>query len=1070
MLASVLQKQHENRAEAAAELAALQAELRAAQDEEAALRASTTGEPARLAAEESRLAQQLQQQIRAAAVRAVGQFAATTAAAQDRVSKQRYAQQLAAQHRANEEVDGHLAYLHRHSMRVSEELAEQATTAYLNVHRKERSHWLGARQAAKNQLQTAQLDFAALVHDVGTLIQHEDNASLVVEKGSYAEQDDDIANMDDVNSEDESLHEGGGSQDGGGSMRTRATKRTTATRKTGVTAVSRALQSVAGRSRSSRRMQAAATLFGGSRRDGAGMRTVRTSSRESMIVDGVGEIRGGRGPNLLSKPRPGGGDDDGIRGGISDEESTDSEDEGVDFRGTTHDKLTSEPFLLHKDRVNAFYEDAQRFLGPDPKSAHYTGEAEQELKHRVLAALRRDITRADLRTHTLPSARVGTVTAFLDMSVPTVHHETLELTDGSFSSPLGHVLSKAAGETPHSPRRASMAIARRRSTLGPLTPLANSGRASSAPKERTRAPPSPPPRFPRDGAGEGGSDPMQRPTGLSVRTGGSPLQRGVPPPSTEPTAGSVGSSSPRRRVTISRTASESRIVIPDAPVFKGGGNVPSPSARAGSPRKSILKRSSSGRIVDSPGDGSPKRAGFAVGGAGGQRARARTAPSLGFSIAEEEQHDSAVPLQRDVSLESAVSNDSAFDVGGPVRSVSVSSPGLAGLLAPVAELPPSMETVTPHSYGNSTRPPAAMHFGGQGEAVSLGSSARSLSDTLHRSATMGQHFPPQAPAARDSAVTAVPAPRCDALGCTAAATRGSTSRSGGGLALTAGGVDGSECFAPEDGDGQLNDTAGELVFSTERQDAADVVRSVGPVALPDEEALMPDDLEVALDAQETQRGRTAMDKLRVSELLCCMVHCLLAVRVCCAQDAVLRDYKRGVTYSPRELLQWLQSTQKMAVETSLIRGDADTLRSIKVSAKHRTQGRLHACMLHHAPPPLLQEAYEAELRRLGEIASIVAMEDYYAHLTAASEEARFAVDAHGEEASDAVHARLAADGDALGAAMERQGELMSTAAQVRADIALSHKAYEAKHGETVPVARELLPHIDQLPQELLLGT
>ena len=114
-----------------------------------------------------------------------------------------------------------------------------------------------------------------------------------------------------------------------------------------------------------------------------------------------------------------------------------------------------------------------------------------------------------------------------------------------------------------------------------------------------------------------------------------------------------------------------------------------------------------------------------------------------------------------------------------------------------------------------------------------------------------------------------------------------------------------------------------------------------------------------------------------------------------------------------------------------------------------------------------QEAYDAELQRLGEIASIVAMEDYHAHLSAASEEARFAVDAHGEAVSDAVHARLAADGDALGAAMERQGELMATAAQVRNDIAVAHRAYEAKHGETVPVARELLPHIDQLPQELL---
>ncbi len=115
----------------------------------------------------------------------------------------------------------------------------------------------------------------------------------------------------------------------------------------------------------------------------------------------------------------------------------------------------------------------------------------------------------------------------------------------------------------------------------------------------------------------------------------------------------------------------------------------------------------------------------------------------------------------------------------------------------------------------------------------------------------------------------------------------------------------------------------------------------------------------------------------------------------------------------------------------------------------------------------IQDAYDAELERLGEIASIVAMEDYHAHLTAASEEARFAVDAHGEAVSDAVHARMAADEDALGAALERQGELMATAAQVRTDIAVAHRAYEKKHGETVPVARELLPHIDQLPQELL---
>ncbi len=863
MLASVLRQQHENQVAAAAELAALQAELRAAQDEEAALRSSTMGEPARLAAEEARLAQELQKQIRSAAVRAVGDFAATTAAAQDRVTKERYALQLAAQHRANEEVDGHIAYLHRHSMRVSEELAEQATTAYLNVHRKELQHWLNARQQAKNQLQTAQLDFAALVHDVGSLIQHEDNASLVVEKGSFAEQDDDIANMDDVNSEDESIHEGGGSQDGGGSMRTRATKRTTATRKTGMTAVSRALQSVAGRSRSSRRMQAAATLFGGSRRDGAGMRTVRTSSRGSMIVDGVGEIKGGRGPNLLSKPRLGGGADDGIRGGISDEESTDSEDEGVDFRGTTHDKLTSEPLLLHKDRVNAFYEDAQRYLGPDPKSAHYTGEAEQELKERVLVALRRDITRADLRTHTLPSARVGTVTAFLDTTVPTVHHETLELTDGSFSSPLGHVLSQAAGETPHSPRRASMAIARRRSTLGPLMNLASTagGRSASAPKER-RGPPSPPPRTPRDGAGDGGTAPMQRPAGLSIATGGSPLQRAASNPPA-PSPGSVGSSSPRRRVTISRTASESRIVVPDAPVFKGK-SVPSPAARAGSPRKSILKRSSSGRIVDAPGGRSPKRAGFAVVGGVEQRGRARTGSSVGFSIAEEEEegeHGSSVPLRRDASTES---NDSAFDVGGPVRSVSVSSPGLDSMLAPLHELPTSLETVTPSGVGGARSPgPPPVRFG-EGGVSPLNASSGSLGDTLHRKGTMGQHFPPQLPSKRGGLAHVQPSPRRDAMDATAAVTGGSRGGSTGGGMLALSSSEGGQVLAPEDGDGQLNDGAGELVFSSERPDAVDLARSQGPTALPDDESLMPDDLEVALTPQETREGRTVMNKLRVS--------------------------------------------------------------------------------------------------------------------------------------------------------------------------------------------------------------
>jgi hypothetical protein len=108
-----------------------------------------------------------------------------------------------------------------------------------------------------------------------------------------------------------------------------------------------------------------------------------------------------------------------------------------------------------------------------------------------------------------------------------------------------------------------------------------------------------------------------------------------------------------------------------------------------------------------------------------------------------------------------------------------------------------------------------------------------------------------------------------------------------------------------------------------------------------------------------------------------------------------------------------------------------------------------------------------ELARLSEIGSIVAMEDYHAHLAAAAEEARTAVDAHGEVVSAAVQSRLAADDEALGAALERQGELLATAAQVRGDIAAAHKAYEAKHDETVPVARELLPHIDQLPLEML---
>ncbi len=73
-------------------------------------------------------------------------------------------------------------------------------------------------------------------------------------------------------------------------------------------------------------------------------------------------------------------------------------------------------------------------------------------------------------------------------------------------------------------------------------------------------------------------------------------------------------------------------------------------------------------------------------------------------------------------------------------------------------------------------------------------------------------------------------------------------------------------------------------------------------------------------------------------------YCVLAcAHVCSAQDAVLHDYKRGVTYSDRELLQWLQATQRMAVHTSLLRGDKDTLQDIKVRVLSLQPLRTGAC-------------------------------------------------------------------------------------------------------------------------------
>ncbi|CAE7764428.1 unnamed protein product, partial [Symbiodinium sp. KB8] len=474
-LAMVLQTQHEANALAREELAQLTAELAALQAEEAAAESAAAQEPGRLAAQEAELGKALKAKIHQAATAAVADFEASTAAVQSSVTQERYQEQLAAQRAADDEVDGHLAYLHRHSLTVGRDLAGQAAAAYLAVHRKELVHWLRERSKAKEELQLAQTDFAALVHDVAALVEHEDNASLVVEKGSFVEDDSDLGRLSDVESDDESISSSraGLASTATWSVTTKASRKS---RKSLAAKSQVGSKSHSGRSRTSRRIRAGKTMFGGRKRAAEGVRTVRTSSRGATILDGFGEIKGGQGPNLLTAVRGEDGEEDGIRGGISDEESTDSEDEGVDERRTTHDKLTAEPLLLHKDRVNAFFEDPARALGPDVPSAHYTGEAEEELRSRVLDLLRRDITRADLRTHTLPSARVGTVTAHLDTAEPDLHGDTLHLPDGSFSSPLGHVLAKQEGRPPKSPRRTSMAV------------MARTGSSSSLRKSPSRSP------------------------------------------------------------------------------------------------------------------------------------------------------------------------------------------------------------------------------------------------------------------------------------------------------------------------------------------------------------------------------------------------------------------------------------------------------------------------------------------------------------------------------------------------------------------------------------------------------
>ena len=105
------------------------------------------------------------------------------------------------------------------------------------------------------------------------------------------------------------------------------------------------------------------------------------------------------------------------------------------------------------------------------------------------------------------------------------------------------------------------------------------------------------------------------------------------------------------------------------------------------------------------------------------------------------------------------------------------------------------------------------------------------------------------------------------------------------------------------------------MFSTERPDAADLLRSMGPLPLPDEESLMPDDLEVALDEKESREGRTAMNKLRVSRehgVRCGFVflfanECSLCRMRCCVTTSGESHTARGNCCSgcrPHSAWQW----------------------------------------------------------------------------------------------------------------------------------------------------------------------
>ena len=252
-----------------------------------------------------------------------------------------------------------------------------------------------------------------------------------------------------------------------------------------------------------------------------------------------------------------------------------------------------------------------------------------------------------------------------------------------------------------------------------------------------------------------------------------------------------------------------------------------------------------------------------------------------------------------------------------------------------------------------------------------------------------------------------------------------------------------QASSAQPGDAGLGESAGELVFS---QDAPAAEQASQQLPLGADDRLLPADLNVDFTPEQMAQGRAVLSELQVRyapprpRSPPVRTYPPASPPLPLSQKAVVADCQASLTYKPREMLGMLQSMQRMAVQTAIMCGDSAGLQRLK-------------------------EAYDAELGRLGDVAAIVALEDYHAHLRKALVEADLAAGQAleamegGQSAGSGVLQRMGQDGQALQDVLDRRQELAASAAAVRNDALLRHEAFQETYGEEVPVSSDLLPHM-----------